>query len=714
MQLSLIFKIIFGEYLVTAAQTGSTFSPARPPALPLAVKSPYFNTWLPAGSNDGNGGYLPGRWPTFYVGQDIGWTGLIRVDSKTLTWMGAPEQVRELANQTSYEYTSTRSIFKITADDKVELTLTFLSPLTPMDIKRQSLTFSYMHVEVHSLDGAEHDVQIYTDISAEWVSGNSYHIAEWNSNTYEDIHYHKIWNQEQQFGVEWKDQATWGNWYYATHSADGTTYQTGSNDDVRGLFDSTGKLNNSKDIDFRAINDRWPVFAYATDFESVGSKPKSNLFTIGLAQDEAIQFLSADGLRTLSSLWKSYFGDEVSALRFFHNDFENSSKLSKELDDKIWADSAAVVGDDYALLTTLAPRQIFGATQLVGTEDNYYLFLKEISSNGNTQTVDVIYPASPFFFYTNPELMTMLLKPHFENQEHGWYPNKSAMHDLGEHYPNATGHTDGNDQVIPLEECGNMIIMVLAYVQWSGNTDYIREHYPLLKQWSEYLIEYGLIPAHQFSTDDFAGKLANQTNLALKGIIGLEAMSQISKIVGKDADADKFTTIAHDYLTEWTDLGINHAANPPHSTLSYDNMSTHSLLYNLYNDRLLNLNFVPQEIYSMQDTFYPTMLNTYGVPLDTRSSSTKTDWQMFCAAIASIETRDMFINAIVRFVNETPTSRGFTDLYDVQTGQFPLNAEFKARPVQGGLFALLLLDYPEVGYRASRKALGKVEWEWER
>ncbi|KAI8932119.1 hypothetical protein NX059_011004 [Plenodomus lindquistii] len=219
--------------------------------------------------------------------------------------------------------------------------------------------------------------------------------------------------------------------------------------------------------------------------------------------------------------------------------------------------------------------------------------MKEISSNGNTQTVDVIYPASPFFLYVNPEPINLFIKPHFENQEHGWYPNKSAMHDLGVHYPISTGHEDGKDEEMPLEECGNMIIMVLAYSQFSGNTNYIKEHYHILKQWSEYLVEHALIPSYEFSTHDFAGKLANQTNLALKSIIGLEAMSQISKIAGEDADADNFTATARNYYT--------------------------NLLYNLYNDRLLNLSLVSQEIYDMQDRFYPTVLETYGVPLDTRN-----------------------------------------------------------------------------------------------
>jgi hypothetical protein len=51
---------------VTSIGALSTFSPARPPAIPLAVRSPYLSTWLNAGSDGGNGGYLAGQWPVFW------------------------------------------------------------------------------------------------------------------------------------------------------------------------------------------------------------------------------------------------------------------------------------------------------------------------------------------------------------------------------------------------------------------------------------------------------------------------------------------------------------------------------------------------------------------------------------------------------------------------------------------------------------------------
>lgn len=100
-----------------------------------------------------------------FSGQTLGWTGLIRVDGTAYGWLGDPADV-SFVNQTSYTYTSTSSIYVQSVEDKVQITVTFLSPITPDDFLRQSLIFSYINVEVVSLDGSEHDVQLYTDISA--------------------------------------------------------------------------------------------------------------------------------------------------------------------------------------------------------------------------------------------------------------------------------------------------------------------------------------------------------------------------------------------------------------------------------------------------------------------------------------------------------------------------------------------------------------------
>lgn len=236
-----------------------------------------------------------------------------------------------------------------------------------------------------------------------------------------------------------------------------------------------------------------------------------------------------------------------------------------------------------------------------------------------------------------------------------------------------------------------MLITTLAYVQRSGDTAYLSQHYDILKQWTGYLVNGSLIPANQLSTDDFQGNLANQTNLALKGIIGIEAMAVISNLTGNTDDANNYSTIAHDYITRWQILGINQNATTPHTTLAYGNETSYGLLYNLYADALLGLDLVPQSVYDMQSTFYPTVVATYGVPLDTRNAQTKSDWSMWTAAIASEETKTMFISKLATWINETTTNRALTDLYETDTGDFGIGP-FIARPVVGGHFALLALD----------------------
>lgn len=116
------------------------------------------------------------------------------------------------------------------------------------------------------------------------------------------------------------------------------------------------------------------MFGYGVDLGSVGATSVSTLFSLGMCQDEAIQFLGMDGLTVLPSLWKSYFANDLAALTFFHKDYSESSKLSSDLDDQISKDSIAAAGQDYATLTTLAARQAFAATQLVGSDDKHYLF----------------------------------------------------------------------------------------------------------------------------------------------------------------------------------------------------------------------------------------------------------------------------------------------------------------------------------------------------
>lgn len=107
-----------------------------------------------------------------------GWTGLVKVDNETYTWMGNPDPLPTTVNQTSFSYTSTRSIFTMNAGP-VTLNITFLSPVTPGDLLRQSMPITYMTVDVKSTDGDEHDVQLYTDISAGRTFPSQHSVKLW-------------------------------------------------------------------------------------------------------------------------------------------------------------------------------------------------------------------------------------------------------------------------------------------------------------------------------------------------------------------------------------------------------------------------------------------------------------------------------------------------------------------------------------------------------
>ncbi|TQS32185.1 hypothetical protein Golomagni_07508 [Golovinomyces magnicellulatus] len=212
-----------------------------------------------------------------------------------------------------------------------------------------------------------------------------------------------------------------------------------------------------------------------------------------------------------------------------------------------------------------------------------------------------------------------------------------------------------------------------------------------MDQWAQYLIEDAKIPQNQLSTDDFAGRLVNQTNLAIKGIIALKAMSKVSEMTGNAADQKKYSDVADDYFKYWNRNAINRAVDTPHSILQYGAPDTYNLLYNLYGDKVLNLKFIPQEIYDIQSDFYPTVMKPYGVPLDTRGTLTKSDWSIWAAAMAKPETRDMIISRVAKWLNFTSQGRGLPDLYDTVSGSWGRNILFNCRPVVGGHFALLAL-----------------------
>lgn len=372
----------------------------------------------------------------------------------------------------------------------------------------------------------------------------------------------------------------------------------------------------------------------------------------------------------------------------------------------------------YYSIVALSARQVMGAyvftvppsggcSNSSSNTSEPLMFQKEISSDGNVNTVDVMYPAMPFFLYVNPDLLRYNLEPLYQNQEGGFYPNQYSMHDLGTHFPNATGHVEGNDEYMPVEESGNMILMTYAYFKFSGDSSFIKQHYTILQQFATYLINFSLTPGLQLSTDDFAGQLVNQTNLAIKGIVGLQAMANIATIAGDATASQNYSSTASSFYSRWETFAIDPSGR--HTLLSYQWRSSYGLLYNTFPNMLLSLNLIPQSLYDMQSNWYPTTSQIFGIPLDNRHSYTKSDWEMWTAATCSPQTRRLFVNALGYWLNQTDTDRPFTDLYEtIDTGSYPASPSpiyFIARPVVGGHYSLLsLLRRDQIGGGANPTA----------
>jgi hypothetical protein len=262
---------------------------------------------------------------------------------------------------------------------------------------------------------------------------------------------------------------------------------------------------------------------------------------------------------------------------------------------------------------------------------------------------------------------------------------------------------------MPVEESGNLLALMYMYELASGDTEYKTPFLGILKTYADYLVENGLHPVRQYSTDDGAGEAANQTGLAVKSAIALNAYGVMTK-QPKYCDTGRHFA---DVLYNQT-LGTN--PDRIRFTMFQGEGETWSLRFNLYLDVLLKLNSFPTEAYRMQTDFYPTVRKEAGVPLDSRDSWAKTDWMVFAAATAMVpgvadeNVRDMFISDIHAYISNGKNDVPFSDKFWTET-KLGLDGKhhdigtydgYRARPVAGGHFALLALEGPSQ-WRSGKK-----------
>lgn len=673
-------------------------SPINPPALPLAVRTPYLSAWLPQGLDGaGSGRALNSEWPTFWrLDETLGWAGLVKVDGKAYSFLGAPIVTGasfSKAVQTSSHYTSTQTVFAMTAGT-VDLTITFLSPIEPDDLVRQSTPFSYMSVSAAANDGNSHSVQVYSDITAEWLVADRSRAANWTTTTADDLLIHQTQLQDQTQYAETDDRVLQGSVLYALKNTTASTFQTGQDTLVRAQFINNGTLANTQDTDFRAIGSGWPVFALTQDLGSVsGTAPDPVIFAIGHVRDPVIQYIQPDGsFQARSYYWQSAYDSAASLISAFLDDYTNALARATTLDAQIRQDAEAI-SPAYADIVELSMRQSFGATEITisgepgawNTSD-VLMFIKEISSDGNLNTVDIIMPSWPVFVYTNLDYCKYMLLPLLDYQLSGQYPNQYAIHDLGTHYPIADGHNDGQDEPMPIEESGNMVIMLLDYTQRSGDISMIDTYASLLDTWGAYLAGNMPFLADQLATTDFAGSLPNQTNLAVKGIIALEAMAVIKEYRGDAEAAATYHDTAASYLATWQQHGMS--ADGSHLTLEYGNDTTDVLAYNLAMDKLLKLNFIPDSVNDIQSAYYAANTAQYGFPIDSRTAYSSAQWMIWTTMGTTTAVRDQFIEALHAWLTSGITQAPFGDRFMDDNGA---NSGNRGRPVVGGNLALMIL-----------------------
>jgi hypothetical protein len=317
------------------------------------------------------------------------------------------------------------------------------------------------------------------------------------------------------------------------------------------------------------------------------------------------------------------------------------------------------------------------------------LFPKENFSNGCISTVDELYPSSPFFLFFNPALLEAQLVPVLRYAALPRWRWPFAPHDLGT-YPLANGQVYGGgerteEDQMPVEESGNMLIMMAALGREQGNWHLAERYWTELTKWAEYLRSKGLDPANQLSTDDFAGHLAHNGNLSIKAIEGLAAYSQMAKGLGKSSVASDFDQAAKEMAVKWQQMAID----GDHYKLAFDNAGTWSQKYNLVWDEILGFHLFPPKVRETETAFYLKHLNLYGLPLDNRADYTKLDWEIWTATLANSSQFAEELAPIQKWLNETPSRVPLTDWYDTKTGK---KVGFQARSVVGGVYVKALAD----------------------
>lgn len=593
---------------------------------------------------------------------DAGIVAKMKESQKETIFTALQKEVKVNATQTAYQF----------ACGKIDLSLTFTSPLLLNDLSLLSRPVSYVNASVQSNDGAAHEVQLYLGASSDIAANTAVQPIKASRYASNGLSILKAGTVAQPILQKKGDdlRIDWGYMYIAVPASSAVQQSISSGGDFSKAFGAPGKdVLEGKHLQ---LNTR-------INMGKVGAAAKQQMILVGYDDLYSVQYFS----KNLRPWWRQLAIDSMEQqLYSAANDYPETIKKCEQTNQLIRSDALKAGGEEYAKLCELAYRQSIAAHKLLKGPDGEILFLsKENYSNGSINTVDVTYPSAPLFLAYNPDLLKGMLNGIFYYSESGKWKKPFAAHDLGT-YPIANGQTYGED--MPVEECGNMIILTAAIAKAEGNAEYAKKHWATLSIWAEYLSKEGFDPANQLCTDDFAGHLARNTNLSVKAIVALGGYAQLAEQLGEIAIANKYRLLTKEMAVKWMTM----ADDGDHYSLTFNNKGTWSQKYNLIWDKVLKMDIFPKEVMDKEVKYYLTKQNEYGLPLDSRATYTKSDWVLWTATLANNQKDfDAIVHPIYRYVGETASRVPLSDWHQTTSG---LMVGFQARSVVGGFFIKVL------------------------
>lgn len=664
----------------------NTTKPNRPPAVPLVVNDPYMSVWSMADN-------LTDEDTKHWTGASHPMCGLIRIDGQTYRFMGGDTRFVPIdipiIEQTNIIIEPTRTIYTFEAD-AIKLIFTFMTPALPHKLDWMSRPVSILDISVESTTGTQHEVELYVDVTGHWVVDNPAQKVVWGRHHLGDRDVLWMGSQEQSILEKAGDdlRIDWGYLYITSiQTAQGAL---GLNVDMQTHFAQDGNLPaNDRMTMPRHIDSRppHPAAACVYDFGTVTDKQNWQLI---LAYDDgySVEYMN----RKLRPYWRKDGWTASDLIQATIDDFTDIRQACIEYDHELGCDLVEVGGHAYKYICSLAFRQCIGAHKLVVDHNGTPLFFsKENFSNGCMGTVDVTYPSSPFFLLFNPDILEAMLTPIMDYASSQRWQFPFAPHDIGR-YPLANGQVYGGGEEtehrqMPIEECGNMLIMVTALCKVRDDIRYAQGHWDTLTQWAEYLLEKGLDPENQLCTDDFAGHLAHNVNLSVKALVGIACYAWLCERNHMTGKASDIRNTVDGMVKQW----IQMAADGDHYRLTFDKPDTWSQKYNLVWDKLLDLNLFPEDVCETELAYYKTQQLQFGLPLDNRDTYTKLDWIVWTASLATSKDDFVeFVQPIYDWLESTESRVPMTDWYYADSGLQV--RKMQARSVVGGVFIRMLYD----------------------